>query len=129
MGGTAPRKKKHWSECATEAEEAQWWDKNPAYATSLIRAAAVSGQLARGKRAITTFDEAPPDVPENVDVETIRTRCGLSQAAFARRYGFNARTVQDWEQGRRRPDTAVRAYLTVIDRNRRAVEEALRPTA
>lgn len=124
-----PRKRKHWSECATEAEEAQWWDKNPAYATDLIRAAAASGQLARGKRAIGAVDEAPAAIPENVDVQTIRSRHGLSQATFARRYGFNPRTVQDWEQGRRKPDAAVRAYLTVIDRNRRAVEKALRPTA
>jgi putative transcriptional regulator len=124
-----PRKKKHWSECATEAEEAQWWDKNPGYATELIRAAAASGQLARGKRAIAAVDEAPAAIPQHVDVQAIRVRCRLSQAVFARRYGFSARTVQDWEQGRRKPDAAVRAYLTVIDRNRRAVEQALRKTA
>jgi putative transcriptional regulator len=32
---------------------------------------------------------------------------------------------QEWEQGRRRPESAVRAFLTVIDRNPEAVEKAL----
>jgi len=33
--------------------------------------------------------------------------------------------LQDWEQGRRRPDRAARAYLTVIAHRPDAVEEAL----
>jgi putative transcriptional regulator len=49
----------------------------------------------------------------------------LSQTAFAARYGFNPRTLQDWEQGRVTPDAAVQAYLRVIDRNPRAVVSAL----
>jgi putative transcriptional regulator len=36
-----------------------------------------------------------------------------------------ARSLQEWEQGRRRPESVVRAYLTVIDRNPEAVEKAL----
>ena len=55
----------------------------------------------------------------------VRVRSGLSQAQFAGRYALNPRTVQDWEQGRTEPDVAVRAYLTVIDRNPRAVPRAL----
>jgi len=35
------------------------------------------------------------------------------------------RSLQEWEQGRRRPESAVRAYLTVFDRNPEAVEETL----
>src|SRR5215469_16749665 len=64
-------------------------------------------------------------VPERVDVRAIRTKSGLSQAEFALRYGFNRRTLQDWEQGRVQPEGQVRAYLTVIARNPQAVEEAL----
>ncbi len=122
-------RKKHWSQCRTEAEEAQWWDKNPGYVTELMEAAAGTGRLARGKSAIAVADEAPAPIPEEVDVLAIRTARGLSQAAFARRYGFSPRTVQDWEQGRRKPDAAVRAYLTVIGQNPKAVESALRKTA
>ena len=65
------------------------------------------------------------EIPEEVDVKAIRSRLGLSQAEFSRRYAVSQRSLQEWEQGRRRPEGAVRAYLTVIERNPKAVEEAL----
>jgi putative transcriptional regulator len=65
------------------------------------------------------------EIPEDVDVKAIRTRLGLSQAEFARRYAVSPRSLQEWEQGRRRPEGPVRAYLTVIARNPQAVEKAL----
>jgi len=68
-------------------------------------------------------------VPSAVDVKAIRTKLGLSQGDFADRYGFSRRTIQEWEQGRALPDSAVRAYLTVIEHDPRAVERALRRTA
>ena len=37
-------------------------------------------------------------------IKAICTRLGLTQTAFAQRYGFNRRTLQDWEQHRRRPE-------------------------
>ena len=65
------------------------------------------------------------EIPEDVDVKAIRARLGLSQAEFSRRYAVSQRSLQEWEQGRRRPDGAVRAYLTVIERNPKAVAAAL----
>ena len=59
------------------------------------------------------------------EVRSIRRRSGLSQSAFAARYGLNLRTLQDWEQGRVQPDGPARAYLLVILREPRAVERAL----
>ena len=64
-------------------------------------------------------------VPAPIDVRAIRAKLGLSRTQFAERFKFPARTVQEWEQGRRQPDQAARAYLTVIERNPKAVEEAL----
>jgi len=61
-----------------------------------------------------------------VNVRAIRKRLGLSQQEFARRFGFSVRTLRDWEQGRRIPEGANRAYLTVIARMAKAVERALR---
>jgi len=60
-------------------------------------------------------------------LDIIRTRksLGLSQAAFARRFQLNLRTLQDWEQGRRAPEEIARAYLRVIERNPDAVAAAL----
>ena len=60
-----------------------------------------------------------------LEIRKIRLATGLSRAEFARRFALDARALQDWEQGRRRPDRAARAYLTVIARRPKAVEEAL----
>ena len=59
------------------------------------------------------------------DIIRMRKRLGLSQAAFARRFQLNLRTLQDWEQGRRAPEEIARAYLRVIERNPNAVSAAL----
>ena len=66
------------------------------------------------------------EVPDFLDVKAVREKSGLTQAEFARRYGISPRSLQEWEQGRRQPEGAVRAYLLVIERNPRAVENALR---
>lgn len=62
---------------------------------------------------------------EMVDVRAIRTGLGLSRPKFAERFGLDARTVQDWEQGRRRPDKAAQSYLKVIAHNPDVVAGAL----
>ena len=77
---------------------------------------------ARGGKSLRTYEY---DVPGPVDVKAIRAKSGLSQAQFARRFGFSARTLQDWELGRAHPPSAVRAYLMVIDRFPETVERAL----
>src|SRR5258708_36688489 len=63
---------------------------------------------------------------ESIDVSAIRGKLGLSQNEFARRFRINPRALQDWEQGSRKPESAVRAYLTVIEQNPAAVEKALK---
>jgi putative transcriptional regulator len=68
-------------------------------------------------------------VPEVVDVKQIRAKTGLSQEAFALRYGFSAASVRDWEQRRRQPEAAARVLLLVIAHNPEAVSEALAATA
>jgi DNA-binding transcriptional regulator YiaG len=47
-------------------------------------------------------------------VKVIRRALGLSQEEFAARFQFPLGTLRDWEQGRKEPDTAARAYLRVI---------------
>ena len=65
------------------------------------------------------------EVPGPVDVKAIRSKLGLSQSEFSRRYGFSVRTLQDWEIGRSKPPSAARAYLIVIERCPETVERAL----
>jgi putative transcriptional regulator len=64
-------------------------------------------------------------VPAEIDVKAIRRKLGMSQAQFAASFGFGLDAVQDWEQGRRRPEAAARAFLEVIDREPDAVPRAL----
>jgi putative transcriptional regulator len=64
-------------------------------------------------------------LPGEIDVKRIRIKAGMSQAEFARAFCINPRTLQEWEQGRRKPDTTTRAYLAVIAKNRYAVLDAL----
>jgi len=64
-------------------------------------------------------------LPGEVDVKRIRTKARMSQAEFASAFCINPRTLQEWEQGRRKPDATTRAYLAVIAKKREAVLEAL----
>jgi len=90
-----------------------------------------SGQsILRGARQALAYGSGERDgfvayVPEEVNVLAIRTRLGLSQGEFATRFGFKLDALQNWEQGRRRPDAAARAFLRVIDREPEAVLRAL----
>ncbi len=68
-------------------------------------------------------------VPPSVDVRSIRKGLNMTQAAFSDSFGFSLDAVKHWEGGRRTPEVPARAYLTVIQRNPRAVLEALRPAA
>ena len=72
-----------------------------------------------------TFPSRKLILPGPVDVRKIRESANMSQAEFAKTFCINPRTLQDWEQGRRKPDTTSRAYLTVISRHKRMVIQTL----
>ena len=58
-------------------------------------------------------------------VRRVRARTGLSQQRFADAYAINVARLRDLEQGRSKPDSALLAYLTVIDQEPEAVKRAL----
>jgi putative transcriptional regulator len=91
----------------------------PELIESMEEALAIVQGKAKPSR-VTTFKSSIA-----LEIRQIRLATGLSRAEFARRYALDARALQDWEQGRRRPDRAARAYLTVIAHRPKAVEEAL----
>lgn len=62
-------------------------------------------------------------------VSIIRRAMRLTQEEFSQRFRIPLGTLRDWEQGRKEPDAAARAYLVVIARNPTAVAEALAPAA
>ena len=103
-----------------------------------VKRAATPKHSALGKRLIAAGKEILAHVRgeaelkgrtlEVPDPKQIRKGLGLSQRQFAERFHFDLRTLQEWEQGRALPNSAVRAYLRVIDRNSDAVTAALVPT-
>jgi DNA-binding transcriptional regulator YiaG len=63
--------------------------------------------------------------PKAIDPRVVRKRLRMSQTAFAHVFGVSVRTVQEWEQRRRKPAGAARALLQVIDREPEAVRRAI----
>jgi putative transcriptional regulator len=53
-----------------------------------------------------------------------RNRVGLSQSEFAKLLGVSVRTLQDWEQGRRKPSGAAKTLLRIASQNPEAVKAA-----
>jgi putative transcriptional regulator len=48
------------------------------------------------------------------DAKVIREHLDMSQRAFSETYGIPLATLQNWEQGRNRPDKTASAYLWSI---------------
>ena len=59
------------------------------------------------------------------DVKQVRNRAGLAQAEFARLIGVSTRTLQNWEQGHRRPTGPAAALLRAVSADPKAVIKAL----
>lgn len=59
-------------------------------------------------------------VPEALEA---RMRSGLSQAKFASVLGVSARTLQEWEQGRRNPSGAARSLLAIAKKRPEVLRE------
>jgi putative transcriptional regulator len=98
------------------------WSRADAMTDEEIHAAALGDPDAR---PLTPNDlERRKRTPQ---VKTMRRALGLSQEEFSARFHIPIGTLRDWEQGRKDPDAAARAYLVVIGRNPEAVREALSP--
>ena len=63
-------------------------------------------QMRRGQAARVSRVKVP-------QAAEARSRVGLSQQEFAHLLGVSARTLQDWEQGRREPTGAAKTLLRV----------------
>ena len=63
-----------------------------------------------GKKKLRTQTLKEPSSPQ-----VIRAKLKLSQSAFAGLMGVSLRTVQDWEQGRRKPSGPAAALLRIAE--------------
>jgi putative transcriptional regulator len=51
------------------------------------------------------------------DVQTIRRKFGFSQSEFASLMGISINTLQNWEQGRRKPTGSAKILLRIAEKN------------
>lgn len=58
-------------------------------------------------------------------IKAIRRKVANSTKEFERLFGIPARTMESYEQGRRRPDGAMQALLRIIEREPKAARRAL----
>jgi DNA-binding transcriptional regulator YiaG len=68
---------------------------------------------------------ALPINPPEPDLKRIREHLRLSQTEFSIRFGLELDTVQNWEQGRTRPDPAGRILLGLIEAYPECVDAVL----
>lgn len=71
-----------------------------------------AGQVAR----------ATPVEPNQVVMA--RQKTGLSQTQFAKALHISARTLQEWEQGRRKPSGAAQALIQIVFRHPEVIIES-----
>lgn len=79
-----------------------------------------AGKIKRGAMKASRMAVIEPQ-----DVRSIRARLGKSQNEFAMMIGVSVATLQNWEQGRRKPEGPAQALLKIAARNPKAVTEAL----
>ena len=65
-----------------------------------------------GKKQLRTHTLSEPSPPQ-----IIREKLKLSQSAFASLMGVSTRTIQDWEQGRRKPRGPAKSLLRVAEQH------------
>ncbi len=86
----------------------------------LVESVKEAGAIRRGTLSPgRTFEFTP------LDVKAIRARLQKSQREFAQMIGVSIATLQNWEQGRRKPEGPARALLQVALQKPEAVIEAL----
>ncbi|HTW69237.1 MAG TPA: helix-turn-helix domain-containing protein [Acetobacteraceae bacterium] len=56
-------------------------------------------------------------------ISEVRTRHGMSQREFAEVLGLDVDTLQNWEQGRNRPDPAALSLMMVFDKSPELIQE------
>ena len=73
-------------------------------------------QLLEAIRDIKSGHNGATYTVEPNSIVTTRIKCGLSQTQFAKALHISSRTLQQWEQGRRKPSGAAETLLKIIEK-------------
>lgn len=79
-----------------------------------------AGEIKAGrKKPSRVYEIKPPEI------KSVREKLNVSQNEFALMIGVSVRTLQNWEQGRRKPEGPAKALLRIASRNPSSVLDAL----
>ena len=71
-----------------------------------------------GKRTLRTYEEqAKPEAEiQAAEIISLRDRLGLSRTVFAHYLRTNPRTLENWEQGRAKPNAQAALILRMVEK-------------
>lgn len=78
----------------------------------------------RGELEVESY-EVPADVLTPERIRQIRRKVARSTREFESEFHISARTMESYEQGRRKPDAAMTLLLRIIDKEPDAARRAL----
>lgn len=86
----------------------------------LLKSVREAGKIRHNEtHASRTFDYS------NLDVRAVRENIGLSQSEFSMLIRVSVKTLQNWEQGRRKPMGPALALLTILKNDPKHAIKAL----
>jgi putative transcriptional regulator len=96
----------------------------------LLASVSEAGAILRGERELarTTSLEAAAGIPDSPNPRAIREQFKLTRPQFAALIGVSERTVEGWEQGRRKPSGPALTLLRVAARHPESVLDTIRHT-
>lgn len=74
-------------------------------------------EILDGVREIKAGGGKRTEVEPKSDIVRVRLKSSLSQAQFAAALGVSKRTLEQWEQGRRKPSGAAKTLLKIAERH------------
>lgn len=80
-------------------------------------------EVLEGVREIQAGGGSRTEVEPASRIVQVRLGTGLSQAEFATALGVSKRTLEQWEQGRRKPSGAARTLLRIAERHPEVLRE------
>ncbi len=86
----------------------------------LVKSMKQAGKIRKGKmKPSRVYSFSIPDI------KAIRKKLHVSQNEFAQMIGVSENTIQNWEQGRRKPEGPAITLLRITEKNPEAVLAAL----
>jgi len=83
----------------------------------------IAAEIARGMRQVRSGRAARVHHVKVTEALEARMRSGLSQQRFADVLGVSRRTLEGWEQGRRKPSGAARSLLAIAKKRPEVLRE------